>query len=359
MVLSYWLLQPFYRGAWRLQQMRGHILPAVFYCGSPLDWTIFAPVQKYLRPMPVVTDKPEVVRYFRANGGGEVRRLPAFPDAVVMCRHACHKFPHKDIVKIGMRHGPYHFKRMTSAANYNRFDLYLMSSAADLEAAKSNGVRSGRAVGYPKLAPAFNGELGKNELNALRERWALDPHRKTLLFTATWPGSGMSAFAQWQGHLGEFTGDYNILVTLHPWFTPQERALVTAVPGVRLLAETDVLPAIMLADVCIGDTSSILAECCALDKPLVTWRVPGAKRSLVEIDNLLDGISLRVENISQMSGAIFFCLADPGQLHNERMVANRLMFDQLDGHAGERAAAEIARRIPRLRLATPQDDLYD
>ncbi|MCD4830008.1 MAG: CDP-glycerol glycerophosphotransferase family protein [Candidatus Cloacimonetes bacterium] len=348
MVLSYWLLQAPYTATWRLLKYMRRTIPAVFYCADLHDWVIFEPVQKHLRELPVVTSNAEVVRVMRSQGK-KALRMPVFPDTVIMCRHACHKFPARAITRIGMRHGPYHFKRMTSAGNYNLFDLYLMTSAADVRSAETIGVTSATAVGYPKLDRAFNGALGERELAELRQRCHLDQRKKTLLFTATWPKSGMSAFSRWHDRLSELTTTFNVLVTLHPWIEERYRQVVASTPGVFLVEDDDAVPYIVLADVCIGDTSSILAECCALDKPLITWRTERAKRTLDEIEALLERISLRVKSFEQMLTAIDDCLANPDLKRRERQEASRLMFDELDGQAGKRAAEEIVRLVPELR----------
>ena len=348
MVLRYWFTAPLYRAAWWLHARLGRTIPVVFYCGDAMDLDLFAPVQRYLRPVPVVTDKPAVARHCRQRGIA-VQRMPVYPQAVIMCRHAAHKFPAASITRVGMRHGPYHFKRMTAAANYNRFHLYLFTSRADMDAAREMGVNCGQAVGYPRLDPALDGTYDATRLDELRRRYALDPGKPCVLFTATWTGSGMSAYSEWAHRLHELTGRYNVLVTLHPWFAQSERDKLAAIPGVAMLRHEDVLPAMLLAGACVGDTSSILAECCALDVPLVTWRLPAARRTLPEIDAMLDEMSERVESFEAMCAAIGECLASPGGRRPQRQAAAAKMFDELDGQAGARAAQAILQLIPSLR----------
>jgi hypothetical protein len=346
---KYLLYAPFYRFHWYRLQRRGLNPACVFFCTEPLDYIAFAPVQRFLKPIPVVSDNPAVFQMLHD------RSVPVFyprvyPRAVIMCRHQCERFPVNEIIKIGMRHGPYHFKKPTNAFNYNLFNLYLTTSEADSRAVEEIGALHVKAVGYPKLDPIFNGEFDTSEIVRTRARYGLRPHRPTLFFSATYRESGMSAFTLWADRLSELAEHYNILVSLHPWFSATDVQKIAETPGVSLIHEVDPLPAIMVADVCIGDTSSILAECCALDKPIISFRVNHAARSLSEIEMLLERIGLRINTFDEMVGAVKEALAQPKQFHAERLEASRLMFDTLDGHAGERAAAEIVKLLPFLRL---------
>ncbi|MDD2331635.1 MAG: CDP-glycerol glycerophosphotransferase family protein, partial [Candidatus Cloacimonetes bacterium] len=98
---------------------------------------------------------------------------------------------------------------------------------------------------------------------------------------------------------------------------------------------------LMISDLCIGDTSSLLAECVALDKPVITFRTPRAKRSLDEIDELLDLFSTRITNFDELLATIPELLANPAKNQSGRAQARALMFDSLDGKAGWRAAQHI------------------
>ncbi len=344
MVFSKYLLTIPYCAVWHLLKLLNKLEPMVFYCGDPLDHFVFAPVLKHLGIVTYVADKKAAKEFLQGHGIKFIN-WPAFPEVVIMARHSTHKFPCSAIIKIGMRHGAYHFKRMTSSASYNEFDLYLMTSEQDVQVGHSHGVKSAQAVGFPKLDPAFDNTINDGVLDELKSRLNHDPAKPTVLFTATYDASGMSAIGMWHDKLSGLTNKYNVLVTTHPWIDKIYKQTIKQTPDVYLIDDYDILPYIKIADVVVGDTSSILAESCALDKPMITFEINKAKRSLDEIDTLIKSISYRVSGFDQLSGTIEHALAHKTELAEARAQANQIFFDKLDGKAGERAAAEIIKLL--------------
>jgi len=349
MVPSYYLFKYPYTLAWHILHRLGKTEGVVLYCANTLDYQIFAPIQKYLKPLPVVAKDKKAQRELAAIGVN-ARRLPSFPDGVIMCRQAAYRFPARAVRKIGVSHGAYNFKPFASAESHNLLDRYFMTSRTDVENARKTGIRSAFAVGYPKLDPAFDGTYDAAFCEEFRDRIGLDKNKKTLLFTATWDKSGQSAVAQWADKLAPFTTRYNVMVTVHPWTSAQYVEQIRNTPGVLFIDTADVIPYIMQADLCIGDTSSILGECCALDKPMITFKVPPNKRTVPHVHEMIRDFSLQIDDATQLADAIEHCLAHPQERQAQRAAANRIMFDTLDGRAGERAAAEILRFFPQLAL---------
>ncbi len=350
MVLSYYLIKHPYSVIWHLKRWLGKGEGVVLYCANTLDYHVFAPIQKHLKPLPVVARNRKAQQELRAIGV-EASRLPCFPEGVIMCRQAAYRFPAKAIVKIGVSHGAYNFKPFASAESHNLLDCYFMTSSTDVENARKAGIRSAVAVGYPKLDPAFDGTYDETYLNRLHSELKLDPAKKTLLFTATWDRSGQSAIERWADRLEQFTQRYNVMVTLHPWTSARFVSAIEKTPGVFFIRGYDIVAYIMLADVCIGDTSSILGECCALDKPIISFKVPPGKRTVPHVHEMIRDFTLQIETFSQLEEAIQQCLDSPWEKQAQRAAANRIMFDKLDGQAGKRAAEEILKRLPRLRRA--------
>ncbi|MCF6256611.1 MAG: CDP-glycerol glycerophosphotransferase family protein [Gammaproteobacteria bacterium] len=349
MVPAYYLLKLPYTLAWHIKHRLGKTEDVVLYCANTLDYQIFAPIQKYLKPLPVVA-KNRKVQQELVSIGVTASRLPSFPEGVIMCRQAAYRFPATSIKKIGLRHGAYHFKPFANPDSYNLLNRFFMTSSTEVKQAEDAGIHCGVAIGYPKLDPAFDGSIDANTLAVTRQNLKLDANKKTILFTATWDKSGLSAISQWAHKLTPLAQRYNVLVTVHPWTATEHIDNIRNTPGVHYLGSHDILPHIMIADVCIGDASSILAECCALDKPMITFKMPEGKRTVPHVHKMIRNFSLQIEHVNALDEAIQQCLATPDAKQSQRAEANHIMFDQLDGLAGKRAADEIITLFPQLKL---------
>ncbi|MEE4311244.1 MAG: CDP-glycerol glycerophosphotransferase family protein [candidate division KSB1 bacterium] len=309
-----------------------------------MDYIVMKSVLRHLSGVQYIAKNSRTKKYLKSLGI-EAKRPPAFPKAVLMCRHAAHKFPAKSIIKIGFRHGAYHFKTFAGAKYYNLFDIYFFTSEREVELAKQLGVTCGSAVGFPKLDPAFDGSIDDIKLKRIREQAKIDTEKQTLLFTSTWDKSGMSAIERWVGRVSELSESYNVLVTVHPWMSKKYIQLLQESEKIYYIDDPDILPYLMVSDVCIGDYSSILAESCALDKPLITFRTKKTDRTPDEITDMLEKISIRIDEFSQLPNAIQESLKEDSLRRNARKEAVVSMFSGLDGHAGERAAAIIRARL--------------
>ena len=321
-------------------------LDIVFYCGTPVDYIVVKDVIDKLPNCRIVAKNRRIKNDLISNYNvSKCTTYPAFPDVLIAARHIVRKFPEKRILKFGMRHGAYHFKDFVSAKRYNAFDYYFMTSVKEVKLAEKKGITNAVAIGYPKLDDAFNGKITENELARLRKKLNLDVQKPTMLFTATWEKSGMSAIDKWAGRLSELVDKYNVLVTLHAWVTEKNRTLVRRNSQVHYIETKDILPYLMISDVMVGDISSIIAEFCALDRPIITFRTDKGKRFSDEIREMLDQISFRVNTFAELKKALNEAILNPNLHAAARQQYNKVMFDVLDGKAGERAAAFILNKI--------------
>ena len=310
------------------------------YCADPLDYVVLKPVIDHLPGAIFIAKNGKTARYLKTQGIA-CRRMPSFPMAVIMCRHGAHKFPVQEIIKIGFRHGAYHFKSFAHTKYYNSFDRYFVTSKAEEKLAREHGITSAVAIGFPKLDPLFDGTFDEAKRNACKKLAKIDAQKKTILFTATWDKSGMSAIEKWIHRIHQLTAKYNVLVTVHPWMSKKYLQKLRSMEGIFFIENPDVLPYLLIADVMIGDTSSILAEFCVLDKPIITFKTKPGKRSDPELEQLIQRFSVRIEKFDELQSALESELERPDNKSMDRKMAAKIMFDDLTPGAGKKAAEQI------------------
>jgi Putative glycosyl/glycerophosphate transferases involved in teichoic acid biosynthesis TagF/TagB/EpsJ/RodC len=319
----------------------------ILYCDDALDAVLFRNVQKHLNPIQIVAKNRQVRKKLNFIGYSS-RLMPSFPDAVIMFRNTAWKFPCRKIIKIGFDHGAYNFKRFSKAYYYNRFDAYFMSSEAEVARAQKRGIKTVRTIGFPKIDPVFDGSIGPQQLRDLAARIGLDPKKKTLLFSSTWDGSGMSAVHIWYKRISSLKDHYNLMVTVHAWMSETYRKELKNNRDLLFIDDYEILQYIMIADVCIGDTNSLLAEFCLLDKPIITFRVPATARTMPDVIELIEKISIRIDTFEELAPAVEKLLNNGDTLSAQRKEAVKITLGEPDGKAGLRAADEIIKLLPEL-----------
>ena len=345
MKLSYYLQKIPYTIGWKLAKIRKRTIPVALYCEDSFDYELFKNIQKYLKPVPVIAKNTKIQEKL-ATIGVESMRMPQYPETVIMFRNSAWKFPVKEIHKIGFEHGAYNFKRMSKAHYYNMFNVFCMTSKHDVERAKANGVTTAVAVGFPKVDDIFNGSIQEEELQKLRNSYGLDPNKKTLLFSSTWDGSGMSGIHVWYDKIDQLTDKYNILATIHPWMSEKYRSVLEANKDITFINKYEIMREILIADVCIGDTNSLIAEFCLLDKPIITFVVPFTERTTKDVIELIEKSSCRITSFDEIENAITDVLANDTKYSVGRHELINKMIDNRDGKAGERAAEIILQYVP-------------
>lgn len=322
----------------------------IFYCGTPIDYAAFKNVHRFLPEVEVITKNRNVKKKLKKTFKVNSSLYPSFPDVLIMNRHTARKFPEKKILKFGMRHGAYHFKDFVNPRRYHAFDRYFVTSQREAELAEKRGIVNAVPAGFPKIDDAFNGNIPSSELSELKKKLGFDHDKPTVIFTATWENSRMSRVEKWADRLDELKNDYNILATLHPWVSEKYYHILRNNPSVHFIETREVLPYLMISDVMVADMSSIIAEFCALDKPLVTFKIYEGKRISREIVTMLEKISYRVDSFDQVVQALKKAITNPNKHAQQRKKFNKIMFDTLDGRAGERTAKIILDEINRRHI---------
>jgi hypothetical protein len=316
------------------------------------DLYLFQSVQKHLKPLDIVATSsaliPKLKPYLTRKT--KIYRYPfCFPDAVIMFRNAAWKYPVNSIVKIGLEHGAYNFKKFPKASYYNLFNLYLMTSVHDVARLQLLGAKPVKAIGYPKSDALFDNSYPPQLLTELRESLRFAKTKPTILFSSTWDGSQMSAVHKWYDKVADLAADYNVLVTLHPRMSTFYRNYLQKVPGIHYITAMDIYPYLLISDVCIGDTNSLIAEFCIVNRPIITFSTPATKRTMDDVIELIKSISIRIDSFAELRPAITKALHSAQATAAARKAVISTLIDPLDGMAGLRAATEIIKLIPELK----------
>ena len=327
---------------WKLKHKK-YSKPIIdFYCDNITDFICFNKIYQLYPQIRIIAKNKQVQRELK-NYGAKALVYPSYPDLVIMCRHSTWRYPLRNITKIGMRHGPYHFKDFIKAKYYNEFDLFFFTSPTEALQAQKLGIKNGVGIGFPKLDDAFDGSITSDHLNELRDDLGLKLEKPTIIFSATWSKSNYSAILKWYDKLDIIAGKYNILVTVHEWTPESIKTDLSNKTQIHYIKDKNILPYLMLSDLLVGDISSIIAEFLALDKPVITFKIPVGGRISSEIVEMLDEITYRVDTFEEMQDVIENALASEDIHQDKRNFYNNKMFGILDGKAHIRAKKLIDR----------------
>ena len=340
MVVSGLLIKLPYWIAYQLRRLTGKLDGAVFYVHYEQDFFVMENILPYIEfPYTIAASSRKVAGELRKNGL-QVKTWPVFPEVLIMARHTFHRFPVRAIKKIGLKHGTYHFKKMISAKKYNAFDLYFFATDEEVEMAAMKGINCGVAGGTPVIDKLFDPKTLAKSLE-IKKKPGFDKTKPTILFTTTWDKSGLSAIDKWIDSLAGLKSKYNILVSLHPMMSQHYLNRVKNIPGIYI-SDPHTLPAFMLAaDFLISDTSSIMGEFCALDKPIITFAVEQKGRLTGEIQQLIGEISLQISDINQLDDAINKYMNDKNFRRKERCHWREIFYGDLGISHGKKTALEI------------------
>jgi CDP-glycerol glycerophosphotransferase (TagB/SpsB family) len=129
-------------------------------------------------------------------------------------------------------------------------------------------------TGWPKLDQLFDGSINTAALSA---KYCITAGRSVVLYAPTFSPSLTSAQAllrQWQALAA--TTDWVILIKFHPLMEPavvqEYRNAFAASANIHIVDDDDITPLLMIADVMVSDTSSVVYEFLLLDKPVVTYK---------------------------------------------------------------------------------------
>ncbi|MBN1154587.1 CDP-glycerol glycerophosphotransferase family protein [candidate division KSB1 bacterium] len=342
MVLSGYLLKIPYGIVWYFLKATGRLDELALYCANVEDYLVIENVIPHLRLKPIIIAKNKATQRELRRIGVDSKIWPAYPEKIIMARHALHKFPLCAIFKIGMRHGPYHFKKFIKKERYNSFNVFLFTSNDEVATARQKGISNAENGGYPKLDSFKKPEIKDRAAKLERE---YNDGKIKLLFSATYDRSGISAIEQWYSRLDKLTDRYHIFVTLHPLMSPHYREYLLNVRNILLIEPKELMEYMLLCDILISDTSSIIGEFCSLDKPIITFKVEGRGRFDEKTADMIRKISIQIDDFTQLESVIDDYMKDSTIRQPERAQFNVVMFDDLQASHGQRAAKIINRML--------------
>lgn len=207
------------------------------------------------------------------------------------------------------------------------FDVYLTSGPAVtrrfLNIQKKWDYFLVKETGWPKIDYILNYPAA-----GLREKYGVQPGRKVILYAPTFSRK-MESASSLLPEIPKMAADNEVwIIKFHELMNREavDKFREFENERIRLAGERDITPLLHLADVLISDTSSVIYEFMALDKPVITFRT---------LDRPDKGID--IQHVHECRPAVDRCLNNPGEHRESRRRHMMEVNPYLDG--------DIARRI--------------
>lgn len=236
-------------------------------------------------------------------------------------------------VKVGVFHGFFAGKHGMDHFNIRGFfDLYCTQGRNTTEPFQKLALKHGFfqvvQTGWSKLDPLFSmkkeNTLKSTDISISDKKLS----KPTVLFASTFSTKMTSA-----PHLFEIIkklsekGEWNWLVTLHPKMDKNIVAQYKSIRSnnLRFVENSDVISALIEADVMLSDTSSIISEFTVLNKPVVTYKTHYMCEHIINIEE-----KTGIEN------AIRRALTKPSALMEKVLAYGQMIHPDIDGLSSER-----------------------
>ncbi|HHS14314.1 MAG TPA: hypothetical protein ENN03_11195 [bacterium] len=216
------------------------------------------------------------------------------------------------------------------------FDVYMTSGPAVTERFRSLQKKYGyflvKETGWPKIDFILNYPAA-----GLRRKYGIRTDQKVILYAPTFSRKMESASSLLPEIPKMAAGNEVWIIKFHELMSRDvvEKFREFNNERIRLAGERDITPLMHLADVLISDTSSVVYEFMALDKPVITFRT---------LDRRDKGIDIR--HVHECRPAVDRCLDHPGEYRESRRRHMMEVNPYLDGDTARRvdeALSEIQR----------------
>lgn len=294
----------------------------------------------------------------RLQLGQIVRELK--PDVIITTsnhRHAMPKDPSRRVKQVQAFHGV-SSKNVKFNPWMADFDLLLLPGRRERDKFAALGVLDQTRyalIGHPKSDRVLRGEITRE---IARAKYGL-PDKPTVLYAPT--HGALSSFFHWGLQICQSVPEScNLIVKPHPVLattTAAEGAGGEVIAEVQkyleqrgalwLPLEPDVVPLMAASDAMITDYSSVAEEYLVFDRPLVfadhLANAEGRDRAQRDKGdwNELFATGTRVTEASALPEAVEATLRNPDGKSNARRALRDYVFENLDGHCAQRAAAAI------------------
>ena len=178
-------------------------------------------------------------------------------------------------------------------------------------------------TGWPKMDYILG-----YDTSGLRERWNIPPKKRVVLYAPTF-SSGMESATDLIPVLPNAVRNDEIwLVKLHELAPPrlvEGAKALEGIEGIRMVETDDVTPLLHLADALVSDTSSVVYEFMALDRPAVTYRSRGRKGKALDITEprqLRSALDEALEGAAAAGGVASLAEVNP---HLDQRCSNRVL----------------------------------
>jgi len=340
MLLKELLIKIPYSIAWRLANAGNYSFPVVFFCTDFDDYLVFEPVRKHLPELSIVAKNSTLQNILFEKGISSILR-PVYPEVVIMCTDSLHLFPSDNILKIGIQKTLTYFSREFETGGYKRFDLLLLTSQLSLDKANSLGFINCKVSGYVKIDELYSKNNSESDSNKIKSKLNLDRKKETILFYAEKSKIQNSAINLWFNKLELFLKDYNVLVKLHPSIHNKYVERIKNTKNIYYIDNENLNPFLIVSDILICDESSIIAEFCLLNKPIITFESDIDRESNNKILPSLNEISFRVNSFESLVIMLPIAFRNINVHSEKRIIFNSIMSSHFDGNAGKRTAKMI------------------
>lgn len=274
-------------------------------------------------------------------------------------------YPAFNALRIQMHHGPGFGILGNKTGPIEQCDVFCGLSEAEYDWFERyqpglfNERRVFLPVGFPKSDALCRSLLDRR---TLLDRFGLDD-RPTLLITSHWQQQSILRTLS-DGPLRQLARafpNYNVIQTGHPWlwqpnhnvpldwqiaFTSAMREIAASHPRVRFVPTSDVETLLAIADLMIGDYSSVMTTYSLLDRPIVYFHKPGFKFTFAGLKTIFMNASHSFSHPDELVRACNAALSDPEAKAPGRALMRQTFYANVGRSADHMAA--LIRKIGRV-----------